>query len=200
MPSMGECHPLVAEGNSSMRMDAARSPKTRTESEDTDLFNRIYDDYHRQMEYVAYEVLQNRQDAEDAVQEAFLSLSAHLDTLKGMEDFRIYYYVTETVRNKAIDLLRRRKYSLPYDELVDSCDDTEDFTDRIAAKDAADEMLEYIKQLPDHYREVLSLCYVNELSSKQIAGILGRSDTTVRKQLQRGREILLKRWKEKHHD
>ncbi|MGM9637430.1 MAG: RNA polymerase sigma factor [Eubacteriales bacterium] len=183
-----------------MRINAARSSKQQVGTEDTELFNRIYDDYHRQMEYVAYEVLQNRQDAEDAVQDAFLALSAHLDTLKNMEDFRIYYYVTETARNKAIDLLRKRKYSLSYDEIIERTDDSEDFTDRIAAKDAADEMLEYIRQLPEHYREVLSLSYVNELNSKQIAEILGRSDTTVRKQLQRGREILLKRWKEKHHD
>lgn len=190
----------MTEGNDSMRTDAARSSNQQIGTEDTELFNRIYDDYHRQMEYVAYQILQNRQDAEDAIQEAFLSLSSHLDTLKNMEDFRIYYYVTETARNKAIDLLRKRKDALSYDDLIEKSDDAEDFTDTIAAKDAADEMLEYIRQLPPHYREVLSLCYVNNLNSKQIGEILGKSDTTIRKQLQRGREILLKRWKEKHHD
>ena len=166
-----------------------------------DLLTRIYEDYHRQMEYVAYGVLQNRQDAEDAVQDAFLSLNAHLDTLVGMEEFRIYYYVTETARHKAIDLLRRRRNSIPFDEIAESfLTDYSDFTEELATRDAADEMLNFIRGLPAHYRDVLSLCYVNGLNSRQIAEMLGRSDTTVRKQLQRGREILLKKWKEKHHD
>ena len=167
----------------------------------TDLFARIYEDYHKQMEYVAYSILQNRQDAEDAVQDAFLALSAHLDTLIGMEDFRIYYYVTETARHKDIDLLRKRKNSIPLDEIAEGfLTDGSDFTEQIAAKDAADEMLSFIRALPAHYRDVLSLCYVDGLNSRQISDLLGRSDTTVRKQLQRGREILLKKWKEKHHD
>lgn len=174
------------------------SPKSPSGS---DLFTRIYEDYHKQMEYVAYGILQNRQDAEDAVQDAFLALSAHLDTLMGMEDFRIYYYVTETARHKAIDLLRKRKNSVPFDEIAEGfLTDGTDFTEQIAARDAADEMLAFIRALPAHYRDVLSLCYVDGLNSRQIAELLGRSDTTVRKQLQRGREILLKKWKEKHHD
>ena len=45
------------------------------------VFDRIFNDYHRQMEYVAFSVLQNRQDAEDAVQEAFISLSNHIELL-----------------------------------------------------------------------------------------------------------------------
>lgn len=166
-----------------------------------DLLTQIYESYHKQMEYVAYGVLQNRQDAEDAVQDAFLALSAHLDTLEGMEDFRIYYYVTETARHKAIDLLRKRKNSVPFDEIAEGfLTDGNDFTEQLAAKDAADEMLGFIRALPAHYRDVLSLCYVDGLNSRQISDLLGRSDTTVRKQLQRGREILLKKWKEKHHD
>ncbi len=162
---------------------------------------RIWEDYHRQMEYIAYGILQNRQDAEDAVQDAFLALSGHLDMLSDMEDFRLYYYVTETARHKAIDLLRRRRIALPYDEIAEEMiSDGSDFTEEIANRDAAGEMLGYIRELPEHYRDVLSLCYVDGLNSRQIAELLGRSDTTVRKQLQRGREILLRKWKEKHHD
>lgn len=166
-----------------------------------DPITRIWEDYHRQMEYIAYGILQNRQDAEDAVQDAFLALAAHLETLEGMEDFRLYYYVTETARHKAIDLLRRRKAAVPFDDLTeDMLSDGSDFTEKIAAKDAAAEMLGFIRALPEHYRDVLSLCYVNGLNSRQIAETMGRSDTTVRKQLQRGREILLKKWKENHRD
>lgn len=167
----------------------------------SDPITQIWENYHRQMEYIAYGILQNRQDAEDAVQDAFLALASHLETLDGMEDFRLYYYVTETVRHKAIDLLRRRRAALSFDDLTEeTVSDGTDFTEEIAAKDAASEMLGFIHALPEHYRDVLSLCYVNGLNSRQIAEVLGRSDTTVRKQLQRGREILLRKWKEKHHD
>lgn len=147
------------------------------------------------MEYVAFSVLQNRQDAEDAVQNAFVALSGHIDTLCKMEDFRLYYYVTETAKHKAIDLLRSRKPTLSYDEMFVDIDDGVDVTELLINKDSADELLKCIKELPDRYRDVLALHYVNDLSNAEIAEIVGRSPTTVRKQLQRGREILYKRWK-----
>lgn len=181
-------------------MDATKLKNCNFGAEDTILFNRIYHEYHKQMEYTAYQILQNRQDTEDAVQEAMISLIGHIGLLREMEDFRRYYYVIETAKNRAIDILRKRKYPIPYEELSECSEDTADFTDRIAERDAADEMLSYIRTLPEHYRDVLGLCYVNGLNSKQIAEVVGRSDTTVRKQLQRGRELLLKKWKEKHHD
>lgn len=152
------------------------------------------------MEYVAFSVLQNRQDAEDAVQNAFLALSGHVDTLCKMEDFRLYYYVTETAKHKAIDLLRSRKPTFSYDEMFIDIDDGVDVTESLINKDSADELLKCIKELPDKYRDVLALHYVNDLSSAEIAEIVGRSSTTVRKQLQRGREILYKRWKGNHEN
>lgn len=160
------------------------------------VFDRIFNDYHRQMEYVAFSVLQNRQDAEDAVQEAFISLSSHIELLSQMEEFRIYYYVTETARHKAIDMLRSRKNNLIYDDAFDFISPDGDFTEKLAAKDSAQIMVTYIKQLPEKYRDVLALCYVNGLNANEIAEIVGRSSSTVRKQIERGRMILLKRWKE----
>jgi RNA polymerase sigma-70 factor, ECF subfamily len=169
-------------------------------TEKNELFDRIFKDYHRQMEYTAFAVLQNRHDAEDAVQDAFIALSAHAELLSEMESFRLYYYVTETARHKAIDLLRKRKDAVRYNDEIDSETDEKDFTEDIALKDSADEMLIYIKELPERYRDVLSLCYVNGLSVSEIADTVGRSAATVRKQLERGRAILLKRWKERHDD
>lgn len=160
------------------------------------LLEGIFNKYYRQMEYVAFSVLQNRQDAEDAVQNAFLALSGHVDTLCEMEDFRLYYYVTETAKHKAIDLLRSRKPTFSYDEMFIDIDDGVDVAESLINKDSVDKLLKCIKELPDKYRDVLALHYVNDLSNAEIAEIVGRSSTTVRKQLQRGREILYKRWKE----
>lgn len=160
----------------------------------------IFATYHRQMEYVAFSIVQNKQDAEDAVQNAFVSLSRHIDTLECMEEFRLYYYVIETAKHKALDLVRSRRSVISYDDLFNETPDECDFTEELAEKDSADMLLRYIKELPDKYRDVLSLKYVSGLSNKEIADAVGRSETTVRKQLQRGREILLKRWKERMRD
>lgn len=160
------------------------------------LLEAIFTKYYRQMEYVAFSVLQNRQDAEDAVQNAFIALSGHIDTLCEMEDFRLYYYVTETAKHKAIDLLRSRKPTFSYDEMFVDIDDGVDVAESLINKDSADKLLKCIKELPDKYRDVLALHYVNDLSNAEIAEIVGRSSTTVRKQLQRGRELLYKRWTE----
>ncbi len=107
-------------------------------TEKNELFDRIFKDYHRQMEYTAFAVLRNRHDAEDAVQDAFIALSAHAELLSGMESFRLYYYVTETARHKAIDLLRKRKDSVRYNDEIDGETGEKDFTENIALKESAD--------------------------------------------------------------
>jgi len=54
------------------------------------------------------------------------------------------------------------------------------------------EVLEYIKKLPDKYREVIYLYYYEEYSVKEIANILERKESTIQTQLSAAREKLKK--------
>ena len=73
-------------------------------------FISIYDQYKNLMFYAANRILQNEQDAEDAVHEAFLVVIRHLDCLWEDKGPYIKAFVLSIVENKAIDLWRRRQH------------------------------------------------------------------------------------------
>jgi RNA polymerase sigma-70 factor (ECF subfamily) len=161
-------------------------------------FDRLYADYHRHMEFMAYDILHNQQDAEDAVQEAFAAIYIHLPSLVNLEGFRIHYYILSVVRNKSIDLLRKRKQTISFEEIEKtSPDELLSFSSEEEQMEPIDSLLTLIYQMPALYRDVLGLYYVTGLSTKEIASSLGRSESSVRKQLQRGRDSLKKQWEEK---
>ena len=68
----------------------------------------------------------------------------------------------------------------------------DDLFAEIAASEDYERLLQAINSLPDRYREVLMLRFVQELSVKEIAKLLGRKEWAVRKQLARGKALIQK--------
>jgi RNA polymerase sigma-70 factor (ECF subfamily) len=154
-------------------------------------FERIYDNYCKQMVFVAMGVLHNTQDAEDAVQNALLGIARNMQNVP--EDDRIERaYVLTAAKNAALNLL-------PGKQLRDSIQDisdlpipsTEDLFQKVLDSQNYDLLLRAMQQLESPYREVLMLIYVQEQSIKEAAKILCRKEETVKKQLQRGKTQLI---------
>ncbi len=97
----------------------------------------------------------------------------------------------------ALDLKEKEKKSVNIDDLVLS--EKGDLFDDIAASEDYDRLLSVLRDLPDLYREVLMLRYVQELSVKEIAQLLGRNEWAIRKQLARGKTLVQKITKGVHH-
>lgn len=72
-------------------------------------FIALYHKYTNLMYHVAYGILQNHEDAEDAVQQAFLAVIPHLHKIKNVSDPETKSYLVIIVERKAIDILRARK-------------------------------------------------------------------------------------------
>lgn len=72
-------------------------------------FECLYRAYRGLLYHVAYEILQNHQDAEDAVHQAFLKIAVKIHSIDGNICPRTQGYVVSIVENKAIDLYRYRK-------------------------------------------------------------------------------------------
>ena len=141
---------------------------------------------------VAYSVLRNASDAEDAVQEAFVRVLRHRDTLHEVRDQRVW--LIRIVWNVVLDRKRRMKTRPETDDVAElarvlpaaglSADE------RVAAAQHHAHVLGCVEQLPAKERQVLMLSAFEELTSVEIASVLGISESSVRSRLFRARNLM----------
>lgn len=145
---------------------------------------------HARMVYrIAYAVLRNPQDAEDAAQETFLRFVRQKGRLATVRD--VQAYLARAAWRVATD--RRRRENLPEAAAVAILEARARgaSAEEIAVGAEMRRLLErLIATLPRDLRETLVLSTVEELSSPEIAGILGIPQNSVRTRLARARQML----------
>jgi RNA polymerase sigma-70 factor, ECF subfamily len=152
----------------------------------------LVEQYASALYRVAYSVLRNSADAEDAVQETFLRVLRHQDSLEEVRDQRVW--LIRIVWNIALDRTRRAKTRPETDdvaELARVLPATGLSAEEIAA--AAQHharVLKLVDRLPVKEREVLVLSAFEELSSVEIAAVLGITESSVRSRLFRARNLM----------
>ena len=151
----------------------------------------IYRIHGSLMLWVVMDVLHQREDAEDAVQNSIISMARHMDALGKVEDYRTISYICTVVRHAAIDIYRKKgKGDASYDEMAAEPAGILDIEQKICEEEGINYIVAAINKLDEGYREVLSLFYLNELSPREIADVLNRPYNTIRSQINRGRKIL----------
>ncbi len=141
---------------------------------------------------VAYSVLRNSADAEDAVQEAFVRVLRHRDTLHEVRDQRVW--LIRIVWNVVLDRKRRMKTRPETDDVAELARvlPAEGLTadERVAAAQHHARVLACVEQLPAKERQVLMLSAFEELTSVEIASVLGITESSVRSRLFRARNLM----------
>ena len=141
---------------------------------------------------VAYSVLRNTADSEDAVQEAFLRVLRHRDTLHEVRDQRVW--LVRIVWNIVLDRKRRAKTRPETDDVAELARvlpaDGLSAEERAAAAQHHAQVLGCVETLPAKEREVLMLSAFQELSSVEIAEVLGITESSVRSRLFRARNLM----------
>jgi len=138
---------------------------------------------------VAFSVLRSPADAEDAVQEAFLRVLRHRDTLGEVRDQRVW--LIRIVWNIVLDRKRRAKTRPETDDVADLARVLP--SDGLSAEQIASaaqhhaHVLAQVERLPAKEREVLMLSAFEELNSVEIAEVLGITESSVRSRLFRAR-------------
>ena len=163
---------------------------------DAKAFNELLRRYEGKIFRLALHITQNREDAEDVLQEAFLKAYEHLDQFQGQSKF--YTWIVRIAVNQALMKLRKRKSdrSVSLDETIDTGEDT--VAREIAAWDENPEQQysrEEINQilgsaiddLAPIYRAVFVLRDVDELSTEETAEALDLSVPAVKSRLLRAR-------------
>ncbi len=155
---------------------------------DREKFKKLYEAYQKKMLYVAYQILNNQQDAEDVVQDSFLAIARHISSIGNVGEARTGLYLMKTVKNRALNLIRSRKETVSWDEVVLSTPDN--IQETMCIKEEVKQVLDAIYQLKENYRDVLCLHFLNQLTTKEIADVLGKNHNTVKTELRRGKKQL----------
>ncbi|MGU3470844.1 RNA polymerase sigma factor SigW [Paenibacillus sp. D51F] len=161
--------------------------------------------YQDKLYHLAYRMLYNRQEAEDAVQETFLRVFRNMERYDESMKFSTWIYRITT--NLAIDRLRRRKPGFSLDAEVPEHDGLDGYS-MFASEDASpeDEVLlsetqriirTAIDTLPPKYKSVMVLRYLEDLSLQEISDVLDMPVTTIKTRVHRGREFLRKKLEHK---
>ena len=151
--------------------------------EDQDRFLKLHGAYEKKLYAVAVRVLGDPTAAEDAVQQTWLQIIRRWDRVSALPWSETEGYLVTTVKNAAVDMLRkeRREESLPEDWDPPAPEEGEG---------AYRYLVNLIRALPEGYRRILELKCVEEESNREIARRLGLKESTVATRVLRGRAML----------
>jgi RNA polymerase sigma-70 factor (ECF subfamily) len=163
---------------------------------DTEAFAALVRRYEGKIFRLAQHVTQNREDAEDVLQETFMKAYEHLDQFKG--DSKFYTWIVRIAVNQALMKLRRRRTdkSVSLDETIDTGEDTvvreiaawgEDPEQQFSREELGQILDGAIDGLDPIYRSVFVLRDIDELSTEETAEALGLSVPAVKSRLLRAR-------------
>jgi RNA polymerase sigma-70 factor, ECF subfamily len=148
---------------------------------DIDSFGKLCREYYAPLVAVAYNVLRDRQLAEDAAQEAFARALVGLRKLKTPHKFA--HWLGQICRNVAIDMVRVRRQNSAISQAQPA-----------AERDSDDSVVgvvrEAIDRLPVSLREVVILRYYSDCSYDEITSVLGLSKTRINGRLTRAKRKL----------
>jgi RNA polymerase sigma-70 factor, ECF subfamily len=151
-------------------------------------FDALYRRYLAQVYSFAFYELGNHHDAEDVTARVFLDALTALARFEnrarpadgdGASTFRVWLF--QIARNSVAKQRRtwRRRPQAPL-EAAESIVDATDPTDALIGRESATTAVEALRRLPADRRRALVLRFVDEMSTAEIAGVLGRSEGAVR--------------------
>ncbi|GAA0891122.1 RNA polymerase sigma factor [Fulvivirga kasyanovii] len=149
--------------------------------------SQLYKLYSKAMFNVCYRMTNNFDDAEDVLQEAFISAFKNLQSYKG--DAAFGAWLKRIVINKAINFIRKKQ--VEFAEVQDNIADEEPApVEYSSAMMDIDRIKRAMTQLPDGYRLVFSLYLIEGYDHSEIAQILGITESTSKSQFNRSKKKL----------
>ena len=156
--------------------------------EEKSKFEQLYRLYRQDMFKIAYGILKNKFDTEDAVHEAFMRVMKKLTKISEINCPQTHAYLLIIVKNVALKIIKKRTKTIVVD--TDTVEITDDFRlEEYVISNMEVERIKYIlEQLPDDYYEVLFLELFMEFSISDIAEQLGLTYENTKKRLQRAKK------------
>lgn len=151
-------------------------------------FETIYLNNRQMMYALAFRILHNQEDAEDAVHQAFVKIAENISKISDPECPKTRGFIVTIVENKAIDIYNRKKKhpQLPFEEAVAGM--TVEYS-------GDNELAACMAKLPANYRNFLLLKYNHGYTTREAAKLLGLTLANAQKLDQRAKaklEVLCK--------
>ena len=151
-------------------------------------FEQLYLSYRQDMYAVAYSILHNSYDAEDAVHQAFLAIANNFKKISSIPCQEIKGYIVIIIRNTSINIYnsnkRRSERSSDFDDCGVSVE--VDFFERFEVE----ELKNAISRLPQIYKDIIYLHFLEEFTVREISKMLGISKEAVWKRIERAKKLL----------
>lgn len=159
--------------------------------QDKDKFEQLYLTYKQDMYAVAYHILHNQFDAEDAVHDAFIRIAKNIEKIFEIKCPETHAFTVIIVRNTAINIYNKNKKSSENTCNLDDCYELS-IEDEVIKEMDYEDLIESIKSLPDSLRDALYIRCVIGYSTKNTADLLGITIDATHKRIQRAKKILAK--------
>ncbi|WP_243300496.1 RNA polymerase sigma factor SigW [Bacillus litorisediminis] len=167
---------------------------------DQNAYGEIVEIYKDKVFQLCYRILGNRHEAEDIAQEAFIRAYVNIQKFNPSRKFSTWLYRIAT--NLCIDRIRKKKPDYYLDAEVPGTDgltmysqvaiDTKMPEEEMESLELQELIQNEILKLPEKYRSVIVLKYIEELPLQEISEILEIPLGTVKTRIHRGREALRK--------
>lgn len=159
----------------------------RAQGGDADAFVQLMEDNRQSMYKTAICYVKNPEDAADILQDTILTAFEKIGDLREAGYFRTW--LMRILINKCKDFLDERSWELAFEEVPER-----EYGEGKDSNPVLEHMIyeELLQSVEEKYRDILVLYYVEGFPTKEIAGILGMKDATVRTRLRRGREKLVR--------
>lgn len=145
----------------------------RTDKELKEIYDRNFSSIYR----ISYMYMKNKFDAEDIVQNVFIKLIEKNKQFENFDHEKAWLIITtiNTCKNHFKTWWNR---NITFEEIEK------------ASYDKSDELLEFILNIPEKYKEIIFLYYYEGYSTKEISELLKKKESTVRSLLKRSRDLL----------
>lgn len=153
--------------------------------------------YEHKMYHVAYSILGDERQAEDAVQDAFLKLMQHEVNIEDPESDDCKRYIITVIKNAAINQYNKNKRTNEVLFFTDQDDETIAAEEQVLYTETS-EIENMMNYLPEKYRDVIYYRVIEELSVRETAKKLKISETNVRKRYERAREMMKNMYEGRH--
>jgi RNA polymerase sigma-70 factor (ECF subfamily) len=171
----------------------------RALAREPEAFRAIMQKHNQRLYRIARGVLRNSSDAEDAVQEAYVSAFAHLASYRG--DSSLAAWLSRIVMNEALGRLRQKRPTVDLDTLESTAHEAEiiqfprsnpnDDPERTMAQRQILELVEKATDaLPEVYRLVFVTRVIEGMSVEETAELLDIKPETVKTRLHRARQFV----------
>jgi len=165
----------------------------RAQAGDADAFEELVNQHALFVYNLALRVLHDPLDAEEAAQEAFLRVWRSLGSFRGKAQFRTWLYtvVTRVCYDRLPQL--KREFQAMDEQEVDLPDSDNLPEERLMSGELRQTLQSAIDELPQHYKLLITLRHLQEMSYDEIAEVTGQPLGTVKTGIFRARRLLADR-------